>query len=92
MIVYNGNRLSILHYDKRLHELVIYFRVIGSLNPVGSADSSLSLSLCQGIVRAFHAVPAVITVHRVITAHDGGYFSHSDFLHLCFQLFHKALA
>ena len=46
-----------------------------------------AFAVYHGGVGLFHTVPAVVAVHGVIAARDGGDLAHADLGHFGFQLF-----
>ncbi len=86
------NGRAVLHYNGRFYKFVRFLSVIGSLNPFRRARRFESFALCQRNICFLHSVVVIISVHRIITARYGSYFTDADFLHFRFQVFHKALS
>ena len=80
-----GNRLSVFHRQSRLYKLIGLSPVVGFLNSADSAGGGQSFSLCHGIISQLHTIPVVISVHHIITPHDGSNPAHAELLHLCAQ-------
>ena len=63
-------RLAVLHHYGGHHELVVFLLVIGSLDPGRAAERCLPDPLGQRIIGQLGALPVLIPVHGIITAHD----------------------
>ena len=78
--------------DHRLHKLVgdVVFIGLGhGVHRVGILDA---LAIDHGVVGQLHPLPAVVPVHGVIPAHDGGDFSHAQGPALFLAIGHETLA
>ena len=61
--------------------------------PVGAeVDKDDGVAPGHGVVGPLHPVPALVPVHGVVAAHDGGHLAHAHLFALFHQLFHIALA
>ena len=78
--------------DSGYHELVCHAVVIAVLNSLNGAALLDALAVYDGAVRLFYALPAVISVHGVVAAHDGSYLAYADFLALFDSLSHILLS
>ena len=89
IIVLNcGHRRAVLHNDRREYELIRGILVVGSLNSLWSAYRRLAFPEYHSPVCLFHTVPTVITVHGIVTSHDGRNFAHANLVHLSHKLLH----
>ncbi len=80
-VLHRCHRLSILHRQGRLHELIRLPSVIGFLDPADAAGCRQSLPLCQGIVGQLHPVPVVVPVHHIVTPHHRSNLPYTDLFH-----------
>ena len=85
------DRLCALHHRGH-HKLVGDVLVIGVLHSAYRAFGLLALAVDHGGIGLFDALPAVITVHGVVAAHDRGHLAHADFLEFFHELLHIVLA
>ena len=79
--------------DHRLHELIRDAAGIGlphGVDGVGIAGAPLAVD--HGVVGLLHPVPALVPVHGVVAAHDGGDLAHADLGAVADGLLHKAQA
>ena len=65
-----------------VHHLV---GILDGLHRVGSLNA---LAKHHGVVGFFHALPGVVAVHGVETAHHGGHLAHAQLVHLVHQFLH----
>ena len=89
LILDQAHRPAVFSDHRGNHELVGLSFIIGCLYSRSGAGVLLPFSPCKGPVSQLHTVPAVITVHGVIAAHDRGHLADTQFLHFSFQGFHK---
>ena len=68
VVVFDGCALG---YDNRNNELVGYAVCVGLLHRLVSGSSVLALAECDSVVCLLYTIPAVIAVHRVVTAGYG---------------------
>ena len=76
-------------YD-RLDEFVGHVGVIGGLDALQGGSERGALAFDQQVIGLFHAVPALVAVHRIEAAADGRHLA-GGLLHLLLQLFHEAV-
>ena len=76
----------------RLHELVGHPPVIGALHRSCRIVRKGSIPKGDGVVGPSHPVPAVIPVHGIVAAHDGGDPAHPHFLQVILKPLDKPLA
>ena len=74
------------------HKLVGDFLVVGVLHGAQGALGLLALAVDHGGIGLLHTLPAVVPVHGVVAAHDGGNLAHADFLQLVHQFLDVVLA
>ena len=77
--------------DDRLDEFVGHIGVIGRLDALDGGLESRALALDQQVVGLFHAVPALVAVHRIEAAADRSDLARG-FGHLALELLEEALA
>ena len=84
IIVLNGSdRISIFScHDSRNNELICLSVIVGRLNQFRRGCSLIALACCQCLIRKLHTVPAVVTVHRVVTSHNGCHLADTELFHL----------
>ena len=51
--------------------------------------SLYAFSCCKSIVCKFYTIPAVITIHRIVTSGNSSNLTYTDLLHLCFKSLYK---
>ena len=73
----------VLGADGRENEFVRYAVFVGILHGLHRFGSLRSFTVNHCGVCFRHALPAVVAVHCVVTAHYGRYFADADFLHFC---------
>ena len=88
-IRYNTCWLSVFLDYCRKNEFICFVIVIGCLNCCCSVSSLYTFSGCKSIVCKLYTIPAVITVHCIVTAGNGCNLTYTDFLHLSFQSLYK---
>ena len=86
-----GNRLSVLLNNCRKYEFVCLVVVVRSLNCCSCVCTLDTLALCQCFVCKFYTIPAVISVHCVVTSGNNTDLSNTDFFHLSFKLLYEFL-
>ena len=84
--------LPVLGAHDGLHKLVGDAGVIGLLHAVHRVGVLDALAPGHGVIGPLHPIPALVPIHGVVTAHDGGDLSHADLPALGRQLLHVALA
>ena len=84
--------LAVLGAHHGLHELIGHPGIIGPLYRVHRVGILHALTPGHGVVGPLHPVPALVPVHGVVAAHDGGHLAHAHLFALFHQLFHIALA
>ena len=82
----HGHRLTVLHDDRGLDELIRLVAVIGSLDGLRGAGRREALALRQSVIGDLDAVVVVVPVHRIVAAADHGDLTDADLLHLVFEL------
>ena len=81
-----SDRISIFPcHNSRNNELIRLSVIVGRLDQFRRGCSLIALTRCQCLIRKLHAVPAVITVHRVVTSHYRCNLADAEFFHLLFQ-------
>ena len=86
---YRRYRFAIFDDHGRFYEFVGFILFIGIFDRAHRTLCCLALAINHGIVCSFYTIPAVITIHNVITSHHGGNLSNTDLFHLCPRFFHK---
>ena len=84
IIVLNGSDgISIFScHDSRNNELICLSVIVGRLNQFRRGCSLIALARCQCLIRKLHTVPAVVTVHRIVTSHNRCHLADTEFFHL----------
>ena len=84
IIVLNGSDgISIFScHDSRNNELICLSVIVGRLNQFRRGCSLIALACCQCLIRKLHTVPAVITVHRIVTSHNRCHLADTELFHL----------
>ena len=72
--------------DNRNNELVRYLVVVAVLNSRNGAVSLDALAVNECRVSLLDALPAVVSVHSVVTSRNGGNLAHADFVHFLDRL------
>ena len=80
------NRFSVFLQNGRQNELICFFSIIRSLNSLCCIGSFYAFPFCQRFVSQLDTIPAVITVHCIVTAGDHADFADTDLIHFCLQL------
>ena len=91
-ILYNCHRFAVLLDHCGKHELVGLIIVIGRLNCLCGVGPLHAFAFCKSLICKLHTVPAVVSVHCIVTAGDHADLSHADLFHLRFQFFDVSLA
>ena len=93
---YNGilignscNRFAILLDNSRKHKFICLVIIIGSLNCCCSICSLYAFALCKSFICKLNTIPAVITIHCIITSGDHTDLTNADLFHFSFQLLYK---
>ena len=77
------DRISIFPcHDSRNNELIRLSIIVGRLDQFRRGCSLIALTRCQCLIRKLHTVPAVITVHRIVTSHNGCHLADTELFHL----------
>src|SRR5699024_10718114 len=79
---------AVFHNYHRHNKLICYIFIVGSLDSFCRGNSLVSLPFYKSSVSFLYTIPAVVTVHRIVTACNCSNRAHADFFHLCFQLFY----
>ena len=87
-VFYRRCRSAVFHNYHRHNELICHILIIRSLNSLYSGICLISLSIYESSVGFLYAVPAVITIHCIVASCNCSDLAHTDFFHLCFQLFY----
>ena len=66
----------------RNYELIGNAVLVALFNRANGTFSLYALAVNDSGIRLFYALPAVISVHRVVTSHNGSDFAHADFVEL----------
>ena len=77
---------AILFQICRNNELICLLIVIRLLNCLYNIVCSHAFALYQRFISQFYTIPAVISVHSIVTSHDRNHFTDTDLFHLGFQL------
>ena len=72
--------------DHRFHELIGDAGVVGGLDGLEGIGEEGTLSVGHGVVGPLQAVPPLVPVHGVVTAHDVGDLTHPQGLELGLKL------
>ena len=83
------NRLSVFLNNCRKDEFICLIIIIGILNCCCSVCTFDTFTFCQGFVCKFYTIPAIISVHCIVTSGNNTDLSNTDFFHLGFQLFNE---
>ncbi len=92
LVFYCSDWCSVFHNDSRQNKFICLIIVIRSLDSFHSRFSLYAFALCHGIESQFHTIPAVIAVHCIVTSHNGGNLSYTQFFHFRTKLFHITFA
>ena len=88
IMVLNGcNRLSVFFDHSRKHEFICFFVVIGCLYSLCRVCSLYAFALGKSLVSKLYTIPAVVSVHCVITSGNNADLTYADLIHLGLQLF-----
>ena len=87
-----ANGFAVFHYDGRQHELVRFALVVAILHGFLAVLRRFAFAIDQRGIGLFHALKAVVAIHRVVTPHNGCDLADTDLLQLLVELFHVALA
>ena len=83
ILIRNGcNRFAVFLDHCRKYELIGLAIIIGSLNCCRSICSLYSFALCKSFVCKLYTIPAVITVHCIVTSGNHTDLTNADFFHL----------
>ena len=80
-------RLAVFYNGCRLYKFVSLLCRIGVLDSAYRALCLLALSLSHNIVGSLHTIPAVVTVHSIVTSHNGCHLANTQLFHLVIELF-----
>ena len=83
------NRLSVFLNNCRKDEFICLIIIIGSLNCCCCVCTFDTFTFCQSFVCKFYTIPAIISVHCIVTSGNNTDLSNTDFFHLGFQLFNE---
>ena len=88
IFVLNGcNRFAVFFDYGREYEFICLVSIVGSLNCCCSVCAFDAFAFCQCFVCKLYTIPAVISVHCIVTSGNNTDLTNTDFLHLCFKLF-----
>ena len=93
--IFVGNdcdRLSVFFDHGRFDELIRHTFVIGRLYSFSRICSLYAFALRQSIVCQVDSLPAIVTVHRIVTSRNNADLADTDLFHLCLKLFDKSFA
>ena len=83
IFVLNGcYRLAVFHYNTRFYELVMYFFFVRVCHCAHRALCRNAFAFGQCLISQLYTIPAVITVHCIIAAHNGSNLTNADLFHL----------
>ena len=69
-------------HNSRNDELICLSVIVGCLDQFRRGCSLITLARCQCLIRKLHTVPAVITVHRIVTSHNRCHLADTELFHL----------
>ena len=81
-ILDGSHRLSVFYDHSRNYKLICLSFFIRRLYSAYRALCLNAFALCKSFVCQFHTVPAVISVHGIVTSHYGSHLSYADLFHL----------
>src|SRR5699024_5166578 len=88
ILILNGcNRMSIFFHNGRNYKLIGLSFVVGSLYCLSGIRSLYAFSFGQSFVCQLYTIPAVVTVHRIITSGYNADLSNAQLIHFLLQLF-----
>ena len=88
IFVLNGcNRFAVFFDYSRKYEFICLVSIVGSLNCCCSVCAFDAFAFCQCFVCKLYTIPAVISVHCIVTSGNNTDLTNTDFFHLCFKLF-----
>ena len=81
--IFDGSSGStVFGYNERNYKFICLSIIIRRLNTGCSALSCLTFTLCKCSVSQLYAIPSLITIHCIVTSHNGSYLSNADLTHL----------
>ena len=87
-IFYSCHRCTVFYDYHWFYELICLICIVRSLDPCCRRFCLYAFSFYQCIVSSLHTIPAVISVHCIVTSADRCHFSDADLFHFCFQSFY----
>ena len=89
IFILNGcNRFAVFFDNGRQNEFIGLFCIVGSLYSFCCVCSFYAFTLCHGFECQFYTIPAVITIHCIVTSCNGCDLANTNFFHLSLQLFY----
>ena len=82
----NSYRLAVLLDYSRKNELVCLAVIIGSLYSLSCICSLNALALGKCVVSKLNTIPAVVTVHCIVTSGNNTNLTYAKLIHLCLKL------
>ena len=93
VFILNGcYRFAVFFNNSRKYKFVCLVIIIRCLNSLSCISTFYADTFCQSIICQLYTIPAVISVHCIVTTGNNTDLAHSDFFHLCLQGFDKALS
>ena len=92
LILNRCNRCAVLTDHRRQNKFVCLFCCIRCSDCLDRAVCTNAFAKRKGFISSFHSIPAVVSVHDIITAANRCDFSDADFLHLLFQFCDKTFS
>ena len=93
VVLLNGrNRFSSFCDDCRNNKFIRFSIVIGILNRLHSVLGLVTLSIYKRLISKLHTIPAVISIHHIITSHDRRNLTNADLFHLIGKFLHIILS
>ena len=89
IIIFNRcNRFPVFNNNGRQNKFICCIFVVRSLDSFRSAYCLLAFTADKCTVCFLDTIPAVITIHSIVTSHNRCNFTYTDFFHLSFQFFY----
>ena len=89
LVLNSCNWFAVFLNDCRKNKFICLVIIIRSLDCCSCICALDSLTCCQCFVCQFYTIPAVISVHCIITSGNNTNLTNTNFFHLGFQLFDK---
>ena len=87
-----GSRFSVFHYNRRDYKLIRNICVVRSLHSLDGAARRVALSESYAAIRLFNSLPAVISVHSIVSTGYSSYLTRAYCVHLLLQLLYIAFS